>query len=73
MKAVGVLYDLLSVVLSLGSFGLFYQGTQFLVDKDYIAATLCMLAGFGVLRAGVEMGRLALVVRRRARESGREP
>jgi hypothetical protein len=58
-------------LLTLGSFYFFYRATDFLVDKDYIAAALVLLAGFLILRVGAEMARLALLSRRRTRERAR--
>lgn len=50
----------------------FYQATQFLVGKDYVASVLTVVIGFLLLRVAVEIGKLALVIRRRERERGEE-
>lgn len=71
MKGRGYFYDALSLSLLGGSLYFFHQATRFLVEKDYIAATLTLLMGFCVIKVGVGAGRLALVARRRAREEGR--
>lgn len=64
-----LLYDSLSVVLLLGSLFFFYQTTGFLVGRDYIAATLTAFIGLVIIRVGVELGRMALLLRRREREA----
>ncbi len=69
----GYVYDGLSGLLILGSLYFFYQSTRFLTDKDYVAAAMTLLVGFLIVRGGVELGKLALLVRRRAREAGGEP
>jgi hypothetical protein len=65
----GYFYDGLSLGLGLGGLYFFYRATGFLLDKDYIAAALILVAGFLALRVSVEMARLALLARRRAREA----
>lgn len=66
-------YDVLSLLMLVGSLAFFYLSTQFLVDKDYIAAGLATFIGILVVRVGMELARLTLLVRRRERErSGRE-
>lgn len=63
------LYDLLSALLVLGSLFFFYQSTSFLIGKDIIAAGLTAFIGLVVIKIGVELGKLAILVRRRERES----
>jgi hypothetical protein len=60
----GILYEILSLALIVGSLFFFYQCTVFLTEKDYLAATLTMLIGFAVARVSVELARLAVIVRR---------
>ena len=66
----GYVYDALSWLLTLGSLFFFYQSTRFLTDKDYVAAGMTLLIGFLIIKVGVELGKLALLIRRRAREGG---
>ncbi|MEL6178446.1 MAG: hypothetical protein AAFS10_05810 [Myxococcota bacterium] len=63
------LYDALSLMLVLGSMFFFYQSTQFLVGKDYVAAGLTTLIGVLVIKIGVELGKLALLTRRHERDN----
>ncbi len=65
-------YDGLSWLLILGSLFFFFQSTQFLTAKDYVAAGITLVIGFLVVRVGVELGKLALLMRRREREAARE-
>ncbi len=60
----GTLYEVLSVALIAGSLFFFYECTQFLTLKDYLAAILSMLIGFAVSRTAVELARLAVIVRK---------
>ncbi len=62
------IYDLLSGALLLGSLYFFYQATSFLMGRDYVASVLTAGIALVVVRVGVEVGRMALVLRRRERE-----
>ena len=53
----GYVYDFLSWLLISGSLFFFYQSTQFLTAKDYVAAGMTLLIGFLVIRVGVELGK----------------
>jgi hypothetical protein len=61
-------YDIMSWLLTASSLFFFYQSTQFLVAKDYIAAGMTLFIGFLMVKMGLELGKLALVMRRRYRE-----
>lgn len=60
----GALYETLSIALLATSLFFFFRCTQFLTEKDYLAATLTLFIGFTVVRVGVELARLAVIVRR---------
>ena len=60
----GAVYEFLSVTLVAVSIGFFYWCTRFLTDKDYLSATLTLFIGFTVVRVGVEMARLAVIIRK---------
>ena len=72
MNRQSVVYDLSSLGLTGSSLFFFYEATQFLVGKDYVASVLTLVIGFLLLRVAVELGKLALVIRRRERERGEE-
>lgn len=57
-------YDALSIGLLLGSTFFFYQVVSFLAQKDYLAGLLVMVIGFVLVRVGVEISRLAILIRR---------
>ena len=61
-------YDFLSWSLSLAGLFFLYQSTQFLIAKDYVAAGMTLFMGYLVVKVGLELGKLALVIRRRVRE-----
>ena len=60
----GSFYEILSLGLILASLFFFYRCTVFLSDKDYLAAALTLVIGFVVVRVGVELARLAVIVRK---------
>ena len=60
----GALYEILSLMLIAGSLFFFFRCTLFLTDKDYLAATLTLFIGIAVVRVGVELARLAVIVRK---------
>lgn len=72
MKRRGYVYDAMSWLMVLGSLFFFYQSTQFLTAKDYVAAGMMLVVGFIIVRVGLELGKLALVARRREREAAKE-
>ncbi len=43
----------------------FHSSSRFLSDRDYLAGLLHVLVGFACLRSGVEIVRLAVVIRLR--------
>ena len=56
-------FEVLSVVLMLGSLGFFLECVSFLSRHDYVAAILLLLVGVAVINVGAELARLALVER----------
>jgi hypothetical protein len=56
-------FEILSVVLILGSLGFFLACLNFLARHDYIASLLLLVVGVAVIHVGAEMARLALVER----------
>ena len=44
----GILYEIVSIALIVGCIYFFYRATEFLTDKDYLAATLTLFIGFAV-------------------------
>lgn len=59
-----VFFDILTTTLMAASLFFFYQCTVFLTEKDYLAATLTLFIGFTIVRAGVELARLAVIMRK---------
>lgn len=62
------IYDTLSIGLLLGSTFFFYQVVTFLAQKDYVAGLIVMVIGFVMVRVGVEVSRLAILIRRETPE-----
>lgn len=62
------IYDALSIGLLLGSTFFFYQVVSFLAQKDYVAGLIVMVIGFVMVRVGVEVSRLAILIRRESPE-----
>ncbi len=60
------LYEGLGVLLVLASIVFFLYAVRFLGDRDYIAAILEIFVGFALIRAGLEMTKLALAARNRS-------
>ena len=56
-------FELLSILLFLGSMFFFWKCVGFLARRDYLAAGLLAGIGFAVIHAGVELARLALAER----------
>lgn len=56
------------VVLSLFGAGLwfFYESSQFLLDRDYLAGILHVVVGLATVRSAVEVARLAVVLELRS-------
>ncbi len=63
-----LVYDTIGLGLLLGSTYFFYQSIAFLAQKDYVAGALALVIGFGVIRVGVEVSKLAILIRRDAEE-----
>ena len=55
------LYEILGLILVLASVGFFYFSVQFLGDRDYVAGLLQIFVGFGLIRGGLELTKLALL------------
>lgn len=49
----------LGALVALASLYFFYRGTGFLAAQDYVAALLTIFVGFALVKAGVELVRLA--------------
>lgn len=62
------LYDTIGLGLLLGSTYFFYRTIEFLAQKDYVAGALALVVGFLVIRVGVEVSKLAILIRRDAQE-----
>lgn len=56
-------FEILALVLILGSLGFFLQCVSFLVRHDYVAAALVFFVGLAVINVGAELARLALAER----------
>lgn len=59
------IYEVLGFGFLIGSAYFFYRAVDFLARPDYVAGLMAMLIGFLVVRAGVDISRLAM-----ARERG---
>lgn len=59
-----LVYEIIGFGLLAGSIAFFYHCVGFLADKDYVAGLAVLAIGFFMLRAGSELGKLALLVRR---------
>lgn len=58
------IYDTFGLGLLLGSTFFFYQTISFLAQKDYVSGVIAMAIGFLVIRVGVEVSKLAILIRR---------
>jgi len=56
-------FEVLAVLLILGSMFFFKETLSYLARRDYVAALLVMVIGVAVISVGKEMARLALVQR----------
>lgn len=52
-------YDILGVAFILGSGYFFFRTVEFLAHADYVAGFLSLVIAFLVVRAGVDISRLA--------------
>ena len=59
-----LLYEILALGLMASSMLFFYQCVEFMADKDYVAGFVLVAVGFIVLRSGVELSKLAVLLRR---------
>lgn len=59
------LYDMLGVAFILGSGYFFYRTVEFLARADYVAGLMGLIVAFLVVRAGVDISRLAIAGRSR--------
>tara|TARA_B100000686_G_scaffold224408_1_gene231544 strand:+ start:62 stop:265 length:204 start_codon:yes stop_codon:yes gene_type:complete len=64
-----LIYDTMGLGLLFGSTFFFYHTMGFLAQKDYVAGALAMIVGFLVIRVGVEVSKMAIVIRREEQES----
>ena len=64
-----ILYEILGLGLMVAGGTFFYVCIEFLAERDYIAGFLMLALGFGVLRTGVELSKLAVVLRREESKS----
>jgi hypothetical protein len=56
-------FEVLALLLILGSLVFFWECVSYLAKRDYIAALVLTGIGFSVLTVGKELARLALVQR----------
>lgn len=59
-----IIYDTVGLGLLIASTFFFYQSVAFLAGKDYVAGVMALCIGFVVIHVGVEVGRLAILIRR---------
>ncbi|TDP73590.1 hypothetical protein DFR33_106234 [Bradymonas sediminis] len=59
-----LIYEILGLIFVASTMVFFYQCIMFLAEKDYIAGFATLAIGFIVLRGGIEMGKMALLLRR---------
>ena len=57
-------YEILALGMLLGSGYFFYRCIAFLAQKDYLAGLVLLVVGYVVIRTGVELSKLALLIRR---------
>lgn len=60
MKLRARIYDVLGVGFIVGSGYFFYRTVEFLARADYVAGLLTLIVAFLVVRAGVDVARLAV-------------
>lgn len=59
-----LIYEIIGLGFLLASVVFFYRCVGFLADKDYVAGLSVLAIGFFMLRAGSELGKLAVLLRR---------
>lgn len=57
-------YDILGIGFIIGSGYFFYRTIEFLAQSDYVAGFMALMVAFLVVRAGVDISRLALAADR---------
>jgi len=60
-----LIYEIIGLGLMAASGWLFYRCLYFLAEKNYLAGLVVLVIGFVVIRTGVELGKLAVLHRRR--------
>lgn len=55
-----LIYDVLGVGFIVGSAYFFYRAVEFLARADYVAGLMTLVVAFLVVRAGVDISRLAV-------------
>ncbi len=55
-----LIYDVLGVGFIVGSAYFFYRTVEFLARADYVAGLMTLVVAFLVVRAGVDISRLAV-------------
>jgi hypothetical protein len=59
-----LVYEIFGLGFLVSSLVFFYTCISFLAEKDYVAGFVVLAIGFFVLRAGSELSKLAVLVRR---------
>ena len=54
-------FEILAVMLFIGSMGFFIECIDYLSNREYVAAIILMFIGLSVITVGKEMARLALI------------
>ncbi len=59
-----LLYEIVAFGLLGGSVFAYYECVTFLANQNYVGGMFAIIIGFSLVRAGIDMSRLAAVVRR---------
>lgn len=59
-----LIYEVLGLIFVVSTMAFFYQSIMFLAEKDYVAGFATLGIGFLVLRGGIELAKMALLLRR---------
>jgi|GEM_PF-3167656 len=59
-----LIYEIFGLLFVASTMVFFYQCIVFLAEKDYVAGFAAIGVGFVVLRGGIEMTKMALLLRR---------
>lgn len=54
-------YEIFGILMVLTSIVFFLYSVRFLTERDYIAGVLQIFVGFALIRAGLELSKLALL------------